>query len=294
MATLNTVTSSTRPASPAAGEAYFETDTNKIIVWTGSEWTEIVSDTGAGLANADEIHYSGGLFTNVSAPYYISTAPKMHFDAAILDGADSANNPSNGSSISAWGDRSGQATSYDGSQSTGSSQPSFNVSGADKYVSFDGGDFLNLANSINRATTEAWTIIQVGNAATSTSIYHIAPNVGSSYGSIQTGVYINGQIYIRGNSIATGVDYSPLNVFTVTRNSSNTVEAFRDGNSSEGSIATTNTFVFDSIGPSGGSKTTGNIYECLFFDSILSSTDLNTINSYLSNKYSGLPSLTSW
>jgi hypothetical protein len=44
MATLNTVTSSTRPASPAAGEAYFETDTNKIIVWTGSEWTELVSD----------------------------------------------------------------------------------------------------------------------------------------------------------------------------------------------------------------------------------------------------------
>jgi hypothetical protein len=44
MAKLNTVTSSTRPASPAAGETYFETDTNKIIVWTGSEWTEIVSD----------------------------------------------------------------------------------------------------------------------------------------------------------------------------------------------------------------------------------------------------------
>ena len=45
MAKLNTVTSSTRPASPAAGETYFETDTNKIIVWTGSAWTEIVSDT---------------------------------------------------------------------------------------------------------------------------------------------------------------------------------------------------------------------------------------------------------
>ena len=44
MATLNTVTSSTRPSSPVAGEAYFETDTNKIIVWTGSEWTEIISD----------------------------------------------------------------------------------------------------------------------------------------------------------------------------------------------------------------------------------------------------------
>jgi hypothetical protein len=44
MATLNTVTSSTRPASPTAGEAYFETDTNKIIVWNGTSWTEIVSD----------------------------------------------------------------------------------------------------------------------------------------------------------------------------------------------------------------------------------------------------------
>jgi hypothetical protein len=44
MAKLNTVTSSTRPASPTAGEAYFETDTNKIIIWDGSAWTELVSD----------------------------------------------------------------------------------------------------------------------------------------------------------------------------------------------------------------------------------------------------------
>ena len=44
MAKLNTVTSGTRPASPAAGEAYFETDTNKIIIWDGSAWTELASD----------------------------------------------------------------------------------------------------------------------------------------------------------------------------------------------------------------------------------------------------------
>jgi len=44
MASLNTVTSSTRPASPTAGETYFETDTNKIIIWTGSAWTELNSD----------------------------------------------------------------------------------------------------------------------------------------------------------------------------------------------------------------------------------------------------------
>ena len=59
MATLNTVTSSTRPSSPAAGEAYFETDTNKIIVWTGSEWTEIVSDTAPSFQNQYSVSLDG-------------------------------------------------------------------------------------------------------------------------------------------------------------------------------------------------------------------------------------------
>ena len=59
MAKLNTVTSSTRPASPAAGEAYFETDTNKIIVWTGSEWTEIVSDTAPSYSNTYSLSLDG-------------------------------------------------------------------------------------------------------------------------------------------------------------------------------------------------------------------------------------------
>jgi len=59
MAKLNTVTSSTRPASPAAGEAYFETDTNKIIVWDGSAWTEIVSDTAPSLSNTYSVDFDG-------------------------------------------------------------------------------------------------------------------------------------------------------------------------------------------------------------------------------------------
>ena len=60
MATLNTVTSSTRPASPTAGEAYFETDTNKIVVWNGSSWTEIVSDgTLSSYSNAYSVDFDG-------------------------------------------------------------------------------------------------------------------------------------------------------------------------------------------------------------------------------------------
>jgi len=44
MAALDLITSSTRPASPVAGKAYFETDTNKVIIWDGSAWTELASD----------------------------------------------------------------------------------------------------------------------------------------------------------------------------------------------------------------------------------------------------------
>jgi hypothetical protein len=59
MATLNTVTSGTRPASPAAGEAYFETDTNKVIIWDGSAWTELASDTVPSFSNAYSVDFEG-------------------------------------------------------------------------------------------------------------------------------------------------------------------------------------------------------------------------------------------
>ena len=57
MTTLNTVTSSTRPSSPTAGDAYFETDTNKIIVWNGSAWTEIIADTPPIFSNTYSLEF---------------------------------------------------------------------------------------------------------------------------------------------------------------------------------------------------------------------------------------------
>ena len=76
MATLNTVTSSTRPASPAAGEAYFETDTNKIIVWTGSEWTEIVSDYAPSYSNQYSVDFDGtNDYMETGVPIVTGTTP---------------------------------------------------------------------------------------------------------------------------------------------------------------------------------------------------------------------------
>ena len=292
-ATVNSGTAANLPGSPSVGDIYLETDTGKLRWWSGSVWNTFNFDSQLDPAYAaNQLGYSGGLFSSTN--YNISVQPKMHFDAAILDGSDQANNPSSGSAVSTWGDRSGQATNYDASQSNASEQPTFNVSGGDKYVSFDGGDDLDLANSISRSTTQPWTIIQVGNAGSSSSTYHPAPNVDTSYGSVQLGVYLGATIYVRGQILASGKDYSALNMFTITRNSSNTVEAFRDGNSSEGTKTSGDTFLFNNIGRSGSTRTAGNIYETIFFDQLLSTTDLNTINSYLANKYSGLPSLATW
>ena len=60
MAKLDLITSSTRPAAPAAGKAYFETDTNKVIIWDGAAWTEIVSDTVPAFSNAYSVEFDGG------------------------------------------------------------------------------------------------------------------------------------------------------------------------------------------------------------------------------------------
>ena len=59
MAKLDLITSSTRPASPAAGKAYFETDTNKVIIWDGTAWTELVSDTAPAFSNAYSVDLDG-------------------------------------------------------------------------------------------------------------------------------------------------------------------------------------------------------------------------------------------
>ena len=65
---------------------------------------------------------------------------------------------------------------------------------------------------------------------------------------VQLGKYNNGYFYVRGGTLATGRDYSTFNMLTA-RNSSNTVEVFRDGDSSEGSVLAYGgqTFDFDII-----------------------------------------------
>ena len=42
--TIPSITSSTRPGSPSAGDAYFETDTKNYIIYDGANWRGYESD----------------------------------------------------------------------------------------------------------------------------------------------------------------------------------------------------------------------------------------------------------
>ena len=57
MSTLLTTTSNTRPGTPAMGDMYYETDTNKIIVYDGTDWKEYNSDVETTIEETINITY---------------------------------------------------------------------------------------------------------------------------------------------------------------------------------------------------------------------------------------------
>jgi len=59
--TIPTVTSSTRPGSPSAGDAYFETDTKSYIIYDGANWRAYVSDglSGWSGSNTYSLNFDG-------------------------------------------------------------------------------------------------------------------------------------------------------------------------------------------------------------------------------------------
>jgi hypothetical protein len=59
--TIPTTTSSTRPGSPSAGDAYFETDTKNYIIYDGANWRAYVSDglSGWSGSNTYSLNFDG-------------------------------------------------------------------------------------------------------------------------------------------------------------------------------------------------------------------------------------------
>jgi hypothetical protein len=281
MSTLNTCTSSTRPGSPSAGDTLFETDTNKIIVYDGSAFKEYDSDAvGYTSTGEHDLNYPGGLFTDTSATYYVSTQPDFHFDASILDGTAAANNPTSNASVTAFGDRSGNG--QDTTQTSASLQPTFHTKPFRPYE-WVGNCRLNFDSSYS--VTGAGTFFAVaqrfgGHARLFDTYDFVSLGEGPASGTDTT-------FKVFGLATSGTHDTYTRPVMVVgSRDSSNNVTGWLNGGSSVLSATKSNTFVLTTIGRSAASDTM--IFELMYFDTDLSLADMNVVREYLSNKYAFL------
>jgi hypothetical protein len=288
--TLLTCTSGARPALPSLGDTLFETDTNRIILWDDTDpadevWRVYNSDGIAyNTVGTDELQYPTGLWSSAAATYYISTSPAMHFDARILDGANAANNPSDGAAISAWGDRSGNATDYDATQASAGSQPTFadatSGPGSQPAVVWDV-DVLDLATTWSKTGSCTAIFVSQSLSATETNV------LGYTNYLTQFWMIYGTTDYLFGASSGSVSDVDVFNMYTLHRDGTS-AEVFKSGGTSIYGPATRTAEMFVSkLGDThlGGSQT-GTISEILVFDDALSTADLNVIRLYIANKYS--------
>lgn len=247
------------------------------------------SGAPSGGALTDELAYAGGLWTESN--YEISVAPIMHFDSAILDGADSGNNPANGASVPTWGDRSGGGTDYDLLQATASKQMVFYDSGGIQGVeAVDNYDYFDLTTSFAVAAADDLTqvIVATNIDSAQNSISGLSPATHLNSNSIFVAGGNNGALKIGGVAATSPPTFSQTdpNVHVLTKDGTAFVYWWQGGSANQSKTATVNntfTKMFTTY------TTAGNdcrIHEVLVFSSVVSLANLNIIKNYVNEKYS--------
>lgn len=91
---LPTINSSQRAnLTPSLGDVYYESDTNRIIYYSGESWIFYGGGSSAfmdpaglvvssSLNDRFALNYPGGLFSSSSANFYVKKTPMFHFDAS--------------------------------------------------------------------------------------------------------------------------------------------------------------------------------------------------------------------
>jgi len=239
---------------------------------------------------ANALNYPNGIFFNSGATYYISTQPIMHFDADYIDGADEANNPTNGATLTSWGDRSGGATNYDLSQTTASEQPTYYSSAGLTGVTFDSGDYFDLANSLATPTSLTQVIIATNTDVSENSLIGLSPSGQTTGGQalFGTGGAYGTQIKLAGTGQTTNqptFSQTDPNIHVVTKSGS-TWKYWYQGSSAVYNITSSYSLTQATLGGGYYQGVDARIHEVLVFNSALSTSDLNVIKGYANTKYS--------
>jgi hypothetical protein len=246
---------------------------------------------------ANALNYPNGIFFNSSANYYISTQPIMHFDADYMDGADDANNPTNGATLTSWGDRSGGATDYDLGQTTASEQPTYYSVAGLTGVTFDSSDYFDLANSLSLPTSLTQVIIATNTDVNENSLIGLAPNstsatsVNTLFG---TGGAYGTQIKLAGTGQTTNqptFSQTDPNIHVVTK-AGTSFKYWYQGGSNVYDITSSYSVTQTTLGAGYYQGLDARIHEVLVFNTTLSISDLNVIKDYANNKYSAMSAST--
>jgi len=242
---------------------------------------------------------------DLDATYVISEFPVLHLDANVLDGSDSANNPSNGSFVSTWGDKSGNNNDF----TEATNQPIFRSSllRGQAGVEFDGSnDILSDSDFFSNEdfSAEEATMIVVGipgrdgtggfGVGTEDSTYQFVKtsNVTNATDSFGTSDYSANFLSSRLNAQALDSTYRQtptsrpfINACKVGTN----YQLFTNKRQRLSRSMTGLTFATGSgISLGGGGLNfplSGYICEVLLFNTLLSDDDFNTVHDYLSEKY---------
>jgi hypothetical protein len=286
MSTLLTCTSSTRPGSPAAGDTLFETDTNKIIVYSGSAWKEY-QDNGQ-LYNDSDI-------TALSPHIWLDGAGGYFYD----DHSKSSLVSNDGDEVGTWADRSGNGfdfvqsnavyrprilknfgesnvtmLSYDADELAFTGTSSSQITGAGSTMFFVLYNHLTLGDYILKSSDNSTLIQQKGT--------HF---IARSY----AGTALN-NTYLETNN--DGKLLNKLGIYAI-RMGSSLGESFVNGTTqtdTETSIPTgtlfTNTVSYELYDSSVADDSPNLLGEFMVFDSALSDSNMNTVTNYLGKKYS--------
>ena len=292
MSTLNTCTSSTRPASPAAGDTLFETDTNKIITHDGTDWRLYASD-GSITPDDGELYYDNNAagFTDNTKDWYLGSGiqPDLHYAADMMSGTSHADPAGgSGSSVADWYDISGNGN--DLAQATGGSQPMWiNSANTGPIFRRNTGVLFtsdHMAVDTPVSLSGEYTYMMVGFK------HGVGTNDFCGLGTSGAWLFLNYRTPdTRSGMSGTFVDssygpnYYATQLFTVTRDGSDDGVTYAAGNNT---INTNNTAVSKDVSYMGrdyNQYCRGVIYEAILFTSLLSTANLNIIRNYLSAKY---------
>lgn len=150
-ATLATCTSTSRPGTPSTGQTLYETDTKRIIVYSGSDWTVYSSDSG---------YYALSSNPAGEVSHLLTEQPEWHFDVKYMDGENETTWTDGqaltgipGNTNYCWIDKTGKHKIK--TRATAGEQPTWNSTGdpggvatGEPYLDFDGGDQIHPATPL--------------------------------------------------------------------------------------------------------------------------------------------------